>query len=187
VRVKCLLAFVATVGVACTAAEGRGVPVHESARSPIVLIVRHADKAVAATNDPPLSDAGQTRAAALADALRDAGVTRIIVDQSQRTRETAAPISQRQALQPEVVPIDWNDPEPQVHAIADALTRPGSVTLVIGHRNTVPAIIRALGGPVITEMKDADYDDLYVVVPDAGPGAPVVIHASYGRGSTGPR
>jgi len=151
-----------------------------STRAPIVLLVRHANKAVAATLDPPLSRAGHARAVALAEALRDAGVTQIMVDQSQRTRETAQPLGQRHGLRPEVIPIDWNDPTSQIRAIADSVRRPGAVTLVIGHRNTVPAIIRALGGPEIPEMADADYDDLYVMILDSGSAAPVVIHSSYG-------
>lgn len=155
-----------------------------STRSAVVLVIRHADKAVAATNDPPLSDAGRTRAAALADALRDAGITRVIVDQSQRTQETAAPFSQREGVHPTVVPIDWSDPAPQVRAIADSVRRPGGVTLVIGHRNTIPAIIRALGGPTIPDIPDSAYDDLYMLVLSPGSAAPVFIHATYRGGPT---
>ena len=149
-------------------------------RPAVVLLVRHADKAVAATNDPPLSDAGRHRAAALAEALHDAGITRVIVDQSLRTRETAAPFHQS----PNVVPIDWANPSPQVRAIADSVRRPGGVSLVIGHRNTIPEIIRALGGPTIPEIPDSAYDDLYMLVLDPGSAAPVFVHASYRTGST---
>jgi phosphohistidine phosphatase SixA len=145
----------------------------------IVLLVRHADKASVASLDPPLSETGEARAAALADALRDAGVTRILVDQSQRTQQTAIPLSRR-GLHAEVIPIDWNDPTAQVHAIADSARRPGAVTLVIGHRNTVPETIRLLGGPTVPEMRDTDYDDLYIMVLGPGSATPVLIHASYG-------
>jgi phosphohistidine phosphatase SixA len=146
----------------------------------IVLLVRHADKAPVASLDPPLSDAGQARAVSLADALRDAGVTRILVDQSQRTQQTAIPLSRRRGLHAEVIPIDWNDPTAQVHAIADSARRPGAVTLVIGHRNTIPETIRLLGGPTVPEMRDTDYDDLYIMVLDPGSATPVLIHSSYG-------
>ena len=144
------------------------------APSSVVFVVRHADKAVAATNDPPLSTAGRARAATLADRLRDAGLTRVIVDQSERTQQTAAPFTK---LRPEVLPIDWANPTPQVHAIADSARRPG-VTLVIAHRNTVPAIIQALGGPVVPEVSDSAYDDLYMLVLQPGV-APVFVHAAY--------
>ncbi len=145
----------------------------------VVVVVRHADKARSTSLDPPLSVAGRKRAGALADALRDAGVTRILVDQSRRTQETAVPLSQRRGLHTDVVPIDWNDPTSQVHAIVDSVRRDGAVTLVIGHRNTIPAIIRALGGPAIPDIRDADYDDLYVLVLGTGSAAPVFIHSAY--------
>jgi phosphohistidine phosphatase SixA len=167
----------------CDPHVSRGMIGHlrvQPASQAIVLLVRHADKAPAATLDPPLSDAGRARAAALANALRDAGVTRILVDQSQRTQETAGPLSQRRGLRPEVIPIDWNDPTSQVRGIADSVRRAGAVALVIGHRNTVPAIIRALGGPVVPEIRDTDYDDLYILVLGAGAAPPVFIHSSYG-------
>jgi broad specificity phosphatase PhoE len=147
------------------------------ARSAVVLIVRHADKAVAATNDPPLSDAGRVRAAALADMLRDAGVTRVIVDQSQRVQQTAVPLTQRLGLHPELIPIDWGNPAPQVRAIADSVRRPGGVSVVIGHRNTIPAIIHALGGPAIPDIPDSAYDDLYMLVLSPAAAPPVFIHA----------
>lgn len=146
----------------------------------VVLLVRHAEKAPSVSLDPPISAAGQKRAEALADVARDAGVTRVIVDQSQRTQETAAPFARHHGVRPEVVSIDWNDPTSQVKAIADSVRQAGAVTLVIGHRNTVPAIIRALGGPAIPEMQDADYNDLYVLILGTGSAAPVLIHASYG-------
>ncbi len=145
----------------------------------VVLVVRHADKAPSTSLDPPLSAAGRRRAAALADALRDAGVTRILVDQSRRTQETVAPLSQRRGLHADVIPIDWNDPTSQIHAIVDSVRRDGAVTLVIGHRNTIPAIIRALGGPIIPDIRDPDYDDLYVLVRSTGSTVPVFIHSAY--------
>lgn len=150
-----------------------------ASRASVVLLVRHADKAPSTSLDPPLSQAGRARSAGLADALRDAGVTRIVVDQSQRTQETAMPLSQRLTLRPDVMPIDWSDPTSQVRAIADSVRRHGAVTLVIGHRNTIPAIIRALGGPVIPEIREGDYNDLYMIVLDAGSAAPVFVHSTY--------
>lgn len=154
-------------------------PASPASRPSVVLLVRHADKAPSTSLDPPLSAAGRTRSAGLADALRDASVTRILVDQSQRTQETAVPLSQRRKLGAEVIPIDWSDPTSQVRAIADSVRRPGAVTLVIGHRNTIPAIIRALGGPVIPEIREGDYDDLYMIVLDTGSATPMFIHSTY--------
>ena len=165
--------------IAALVLAGSMLAVRPPSGAAVVLLVRHAEKAPSASLDPPISAAGQKRAEALAGVARDAGVTRVIVDQSQRTQETAAPFSHRRGLAPEVIPIDWNDPTSQVIAVADSVKRAGAVTLVIGHRNTIPAIIRALGGPAIPEIQDADYNDLYVLVLGTGSAAPVLIHASY--------
>src|SRR5687767_8231863 len=59
----------------------------------IVLLVRHAEKAPAPANDPPLTPAGAKRADALAEALSDAEVKAIITTGARRTRETAQPIA----------------------------------------------------------------------------------------------
>lgn len=38
----------------------------------------------------------------------------------------------------------------------------GSV-LIVGHSNTVPELIKALGGDIVPAIDDATYDDLFVV------------------------
>src|ERR1700682_5430372 len=60
---------------------------------PVLVLVRHADKAAQPANDPPLTSAGMKRAQDLAAALRSAGVTFIITTQLRRTRETAQPLA----------------------------------------------------------------------------------------------
>ncbi len=40
----------------------------------------------------------------------------------------------------------------------------GGVVLLVGHSNTVPAIIKALGGPDVT-IGDMEYDNLFIFVP----------------------
>src|SRR5947209_6360731 len=58
-----------------------------------VILVRHAEKAAEPKEDPVLSDAGMTRAKALALALRDAGVQAILTTSKQRTRSTVQPLA----------------------------------------------------------------------------------------------
>ena len=47
-----------------------------AAQSTTVIIVRHAEKAAAPADDPPLTAAGETRAKALWDVVKDAGAKR---------------------------------------------------------------------------------------------------------------
>jgi hypothetical protein len=67
---------------------------------PVIVVVRHANKAAEPTDDPPLTQAGLKRAEDLAQALRNAGVTAIITTELHRTRETAEPLAKALGLTP---------------------------------------------------------------------------------------
>jgi hypothetical protein len=58
---------------------------------------------------------------------------------------------------------------------ADAAANAGAA-LVVGHSNTVPDILRALGVATPVTIPDDEYDNLFVVVrPAAGPATLVVL------------
>ncbi len=141
----------------------------------LVLIVRHAEKADN-SNDPPLSAAGRARALAFAEALSDAHVDHVIVTHRQRTRLTADPLLEARGLQPEVVPFA-SDMTEHVRLVAEAVRRQsGKVVMVVGHSNTVPMLVHALGGPKMPDLCDARYAALFAVVPGStGKSARVVV------------
>jgi broad specificity phosphatase PhoE len=177
-----VLILLASTGVAdtgCTPSTPDRVAQERSAPA-IVLLVRHGEKAPQPGNDQPLSDEGVARAAALADALRDAGITRVITTQWRRTQETAAPIAQLRHLRPVVIPVDLDHVPAYVQAVADTVRRGSGVTLVVGHQNTIPAVVTALGGPTIPEPCASDYGELYVLVLDP-PASPSLTHAEFGK------
>ena len=131
-----------------------------------VILVRHAEKAAAPAADPPLTPAGETRARALLDAVRDAGVGAIITTQFERTRATAAPTASALGITPEVVAAAGRTHAQDV--VAAIRKHAGQTVLVVGHSNTVPDIIGILGAAV-PPICDAEYDNLYVVVlPSSG-------------------
>lgn len=136
----------------------------------LVVLVRHGEKASDQGEDPALTPAGLQRARALATSLRHAGVTAIITTQLRRTRQTAQPLAAALGLTPEIVPVsvDWDQMDVHVKAVVAALYRhPGEVVLVVGHQNTVPPIIAALGGPDLPGICDPVFGNLYVLVPGA--------------------
>ncbi|HSK18003.1 MAG TPA: histidine phosphatase family protein [Longimicrobiales bacterium] len=145
-----------------------------------VIVVRHAEK-VDDSADPVLSDAGNARAEALADALADAGVSAIITTQFERTRRTAAPLGERVGVTPTVVAANGRTHVADVAARVRELG-PGTV-VVVGHSNTVPAIIRELGGPDVGEIPDSSYDHLFVLT--LGEDGVRLIRSRYGDGSAG--
>lgn len=136
-----------------------------------MYVVRHAEKEAEPPQDPPLSPEGRARSRALADVLSPLGVEVIFTTPYRRTRETAAPLAERLGV--EVLELAVG-PDPDAYARRQAerilAEHPGRSVLVVSHSNTVPLIVRALGGEEVGELGDGDYDDLFVVlVPPTGP------------------
>jgi phosphohistidine phosphatase SixA len=149
-----------------------------------VIVVRHAEKADVPGGDPPLSAAGERRSLALLDALREAGVQAVVTTQLQRTRLTAAPLARALGLEAEVVPVA-GDAATHARQVAEhVLARhAGRTVVVVGHSNTVPAIVAALGAPPVGAIDESVYDDLHVVQrPASGPARR--IHVRYGSAET---
>ena len=146
-----------------------------------VILVRHAEKAAVPTEDPPLTAEGQARAQALMTIARDAGVTAIITTQFVRTQATARPAAEALRITPAIVSAGGAQHAQDV-ARAIRQFQAGSVVLVVGHSNTIPAIVAALGAPRPPPICDSEYDGLYfVTVPASGPAR--VIRARYGEPS----
>ena len=76
--------------------------------------------------------------------LADAGVDAIFVTEYQRTQQTAAPLAARDHLKPVVIPA--NETGALIKTIRELKS---GVVVVVGHSNTVPAIIAGLGGPTV--------------------------------------
>ncbi len=155
-------------------------PLFAQTRATTVIVVRHAEKAAQPTQDPALTAEGLARAQALAEALESANVTAVVTTQFTRTKETAAPTAQEFHVTPVVVPATSDVPA-QARAVAAAVMQhAGGTVLVVGHSNTVGAIVAALGGRRPAELCDAEYDAMFVVSvqPD---GRGTVIKAHYGK------
>lgn len=133
--------------------------------STVVVIVRHAEKAVVepGNNDPPLSDAGTARAQALLHALHGMRFDAVITTERQRTQATGAAVMQAQGLTPEIVSLRHG--QAHVDSVAAAVRRhAGHTVLVVGHSNTAPRIVHALGGPRLPDLCEPQFSNLYVLV-----------------------
>ena len=142
-----------------------------TAGSTTVIVIRHAEKdlSVSAT-DPPLTPAGEARAALLAnmfgDAQRLGHLDAIYVSPALRNRLTAAPLAARLGLAATVAPAD----DPRGLARRALREHSGGRVLIIGHSDTVPQIVAALSGKSkIPEIEDREYGTMYIVsVPRIG-------------------
>lgn len=156
------------------------LPALASAQPATVILVRHAERAAAPANDPILTDAGNQRAIDLRDALLAAGIKTVITTQLQRTGLTAKPLSDTLGITPIVVRAG-GPTAAHVDSVAAAVRRrpAGDVVLVVGHSNTIPAIIGALGGPKLADLCDNQYSMIFVLEFPAH-GAARFIQARYG-------
>lgn len=168
-------AFLLIVALALPA----GASSQQASGDKLVFIVRHAEKANATEQDPSLSDLGRARAAALAVALRDAGVSDVLVTQRKRTRETAAVLTEARQLTAHVVPFGASTPDHAAAVAAAVRKTTGHAVLVVGHSNTVTLIVAALGGPRLPELCDAEYANLFIVRLPAR-GSPTFVRAHFG-------
>lgn len=136
----------------------------ESQATTTVIFVRHAEKAAVPEDDPSLSAAGQRRAAELKRQLVDAdviaGIDAVYSTPFRRTEETARPIAE--ALDLPLSPYDANDTE----SIMEDIVRKhkGKIILVVGHSNTLPALIGNMGASKrVPPIAEDEYDNIYIV------------------------
>ena len=139
----------------------------------VVIVVRHAERAPG-SGDPPISEAGQARARALADIGKAAGVSAVITTQLQRTRQTAQPLVEALGIMPVVVNTQSDVAKHAADVAAAVRQFAGKTVLVVGHSNTVPAIVAALGGPKYADLCEPEYDSLITLVIDAEGGVRAV-------------
>lgn len=134
----------------------------------VIYLVRHAEKVtdggamlVDDPKDPPLTAEGKARSDALADVLSDAGITQIWSTDTIRTRDTAAPLAEQLGLDVQL----YNASDLEGFA-ALLLESPEKKVLVVGHSNTTPQLVEALGGdggsPIVEKT---EYDRLYMFYP----------------------
>lgn len=139
------------------------VLVSASAAPSAIFIVRHAEKASNTDKDPDLSEAGHARAKSLAQMLKDTNITAIYATEFKRTQQTAAPLAKTLGIELTIVPA-----KDTVVLLAKLRDLHGNA-LVVGHGNTIPDLIKALGVEMPIHIAETDYDNLFVVLLDEKP------------------
>ena len=143
-----------------------------------IILVRHAEKIAddLTGKDVPLSKAGQKRAQLLAEMLKDSGINVIYATDTVRTRDTARPTAK--ALRLPIKMLDQRNPEVAVKRLQRE--NPNDVVLIVGHADTLPELLEALGYRRQIRIPSNDYSDFFVVIPHPGK-APSVIRVGYGE------
>jgi broad specificity phosphatase PhoE len=136
----------------------------ESQATTTVIFVRHAEKMATPVDDPGLSPAGQRRVAELTRQLVDAdvvaGIDAVYATPFRRTEETARPVADALGL-----PLNSYDPA-DTEAIMEHIVsaHKGKIILVVGHSNTLPALIGNMGASKkVPQIAENEYDNIYIV------------------------
>jgi broad specificity phosphatase PhoE len=126
----------------------------------VVFVVRHAEKASDHPRDPTLSVEGKRRALAIAGMLQEESLQAVYATPYRRTQLTAAPTAAAKGLS-----ITLRAAGESADSLAHVLRsrHAGQRVLVVGHSNTVPALVEALAGQPIEAIPEHQYDRFLVV------------------------
>ena len=151
-----------------------------------VFLIRHAEKAEAPKEDPPLDEKGKLRSQELARMLAGAGVKAIYTSQYLRTKQTGEALAKQLGLTITTIPLRMSPSNPRevseqsiAEITARIYERAGDAALVIGHSNTIPEVIRKLGGDIVPIIDEKKFDDLFIVT-IYGKGKAKVVQMKYG-------
>jgi phosphohistidine phosphatase SixA len=133
-----------------------------------VYVIRHAEKQVVEgaapmaagglAEDPPLSAAGQLRAMGLAEDLPVRELDAIYVTKTKRSYDTASAVIALTGIEPVYYP-----PRDVDGLVERVRKRHGERVLVVGHSNTIPALLQGLGVQEPIEIPEDQYGDLWIV------------------------
>jgi phosphohistidine phosphatase SixA len=157
------------------------VPSEELPRPRTVILVRHGEKNADDPRDPTLSEAGLARAQALLRLLGETKLTHVWSSEYKRTKDFATPVALKNGLSVEAFPA--RDPLGLAERIK--ATPPGSVSLVVGHSNTLPVIAKALRASLSdwaggSDLSEDEYDRFIAITFFQEHGLPTLLELRYG-------
>ena len=126
-----------------------------AAPAPVYFVMRHLQKAEGA--DPPLSAEGRRNADRLARWFGRDRPAIVYVSTTRRAHETAAPLVARYHLT-----VRDYDPRDTPGLVARVRQEKANV-LIVGHSNTVPDIVAALGGTRPPPLAESDFGGIWRV------------------------
>lgn len=151
-----------------------------------VFLIRHAEREDEPRQDPPLKKEGVARSQELARLLTNAGIKAIYTSQFARTKQTAEPLATKLGLTAASISLRSNPANPRqiaeestTEVVNKIMERAGENVLVVGHSNSIPDVIKMLGGDVVPTIDERKFDDLFIVTVYAK-GKAKVTHMKYG-------
>ncbi|TCI04097.1 hypothetical protein EZV61_07890 [Corallincola luteus] len=153
-----------------------GSSLYSFAQPDLIYLLRHAPKQTDAidSKNPPISADGEKLAQRLAVRLKDEQISAVISSHLLRTQQTAQPTANAHQLTV-TIPSQATSLTAHVDEVAALAMAQDGVVLIVGHSNTVPMLIKKLGGPPLTNLSENAYGDLFILrlTPDPTPSSKV--------------
>ncbi|MFT5788829.1 MAG: phosphohistidine phosphatase SixA [Shewanella sp.] len=157
---KSIIAFLVLTLTLNNSALAHESNITDAIDSKTIIVVRHAEKLNDGTRDPQLSDKGYQQAQALAETLTALTVSQAIASNYQRTQLTLKPLAANHHISVTIVGTK-DGIETHIAEIVALVDSSSGNSVIAGHSNTVPLIIKALGGPQIEALDESSYGGLY--------------------------
>ncbi len=144
-----------------------------------LILIRHGERNNPTIADPPggprLNAAGKKRAQTLVHVLGKTGIKVIYTSTYTRTQETAQPLA---AILAAVTSVQLTDAAQIKNHIL--LNHSGKTILVVGHSDSVPALINLFTGGHLPNINDAEFDNMFVLTA-LNTGQAFVTRLKYGK------
>ena len=129
------------------------------AQDKTIILIRHAEKADATSQDPELSDVGRERARRLMDVIGRYKPGAFYSTNFKRTRDTVAPFAAKRKKQVETY--DARKPNELIDSIMKSKVKRH---LVSGHSNTIPGLANALGKKdLFKNLDESEYGAIWII------------------------
>lgn len=146
------------------------------------ILVRHAEKVIENSTDPPLTEDGKIRAAELAAILKYIPINAVFSTPYIRTRETIIPTAENKGIKLEYYNAG-SEKELLMRLFGRYRGEEGCV-LIAGHSNTIHLFLNFLVGEDRFEpIEDDIYDNIFFATA-SDPGNAIVLHLRYGKHSS---
>lgn len=156
------LLWTVTVSISSMAADGEHT----------IYLFRHAEKITGLT-DGGLTGQGKQRAENIAQMLKNVAAEHVYSTDFIRTQQTAAPLAKILNL-----PIESYNPR-LLADFSQRLKSANGVSVVAGHSNTTPNLVKLLGGEPGSAIGENEYSRLYqVTLSGAGEVKTVLLHSN---------
>ena len=146
-----------------------GLSSNAIAQQQTVFLIRHAEKSLEPGADPELSELGKARALQLVNIFSPTKTAAIFTSQYRRTQQTALPLANALGIAITALEINKDNAKQYTALLLERICAlpDKSNVLVVGHSNSIPAIVSAWTGEQVADIADDEYDRLYMVRLDA--------------------